>query len=95
VILIIAVAFKLFPGGRILAALDVGIDGPFGGALWPRLGWRKVAVGRHDQRRALAVVDRRIVSPYEAKSLGESIEKPIVEIPNAVLVIVVLGARAP
>src|SRR6516164_5287440 len=72
-----------------------GSTGHSAGRFGTDWGGRKIAVGRQDQRRALAVVDRRIVSPYEAKSLGESSEKPLVEIPNAVLVIVVLGARAP
>jgi hypothetical protein len=45
VILIIAVAVKLLPGGRILAALDLGIDEPFGGALWNRLGGGRLRLG--------------------------------------------------
>src|SRR5262249_21685877 len=95
ILIIIIAAVELLSGGRILPALEGGGDRPFGAAPRERLGGRGGGGGRHDERGGAAAERRRVASLYETQPLAESLEKPLVKVPDAVLVvIVVLGAHA-
>src|SRR5262249_11607877 len=81
-------------GGSFLLALDVWVDRPGGGASGTGLlRRREIAAGRDHQRGALAVFDLGLAAVAEAEAPHQVIEDLLVEVPRALLVVIIVVLR--